>query len=172
MQKTIKTSRPRPFREKTDFGMVVSWLIDWVCSKCYGTDKLIYWLIAWLVLLIKINSKLWIDWLIEWLGALCLIDRLIDWLLYSTHVHGDTFLLRIVLFRFFIDRSLSDGLTCVDSALKGCSPLIEKDIIKKVRIFMRSFRQIDLCTQPSYREGIFLFSKLFSKSNLFGNIFK
>ena len=36
-----------------------SWLIDWVYLGCHGTDKLI-------------------DWLTEWLGALSLIDWLID----------------------------------------------------------------------------------------------
>lgn len=53
-------------------------------------------------------------------------------------------------------RSLNDGLACVDSALRGCQVLIEKDIIKKVRIFMRSFRQIDLCTKPTYQQGTVL----------------
>ncbi|OQV12758.1 hypothetical protein BV898_12987 [Hypsibius exemplaris] len=50
-------------------------------------------------------------------------------------------------------QSLGEGLTCVESALRGCSPLIEKEIIRKVRIFMRSFRQIDLCTKTTYREA-------------------
>ena len=62
--KTIKTWRPRQFREKTDFEMAINWLIDWVCSKCHGTNKLIDWLISTIN---KINSKLWIDRLIDWL---------------------------------------------------------------------------------------------------------
>ena len=68
------------------FEMAVSWLIDWVYLECHGTDKLI----AWLVRPIKINSKLWIDWWIEWFGAFCSIDWLIDWLRYSTCALGDT----------------------------------------------------------------------------------
>ena len=47
VQKTIRTWRPRQLREKTYFEMVLSWLI------------------AWLVLSIRISSQLWIDWLIE-----------------------------------------------------------------------------------------------------------
>ena len=38
---------------------------------------------------IQINSKLWIDWLIKWLGAFSLVYWLIDWLMYSTHARGD-----------------------------------------------------------------------------------
>ena len=60
-------------------------------------------------------------------------------------------------------RSLNDGLACVDSALRGCQALIDKDIIKKVRLFMRSFRQIDLCTKPTYQEGTILLSLCFFK---------
>ncbi|XP_055341348.1 uncharacterized protein LOC129590244 [Paramacrobiotus metropolitanus] len=50
-------------------------------------------------------------------------------------------------------KSLGAGLSCVDDALRGCSSLIEKPVIKKVRAFMRSFRQIDLCTKDTYREA-------------------
>ena len=50
-------------------------------------DWQVDWLIAWLVLSMKINSTLWIDWLIEWFRAFCLIPN--DWLMYSTGARGD-----------------------------------------------------------------------------------
>ena len=52
VQKTIRTWRPRRFREKTDFEMAGTLSIDWLigcAEECHRTDKLIDRLIAWLV---------------------------------------------------------------------------------------------------------------------------
>ena len=68
VQETVKTWRPRQFREKTDFEMVVSQLIDWLIEcpqKCDETEKLIDWLIDWVYLKVSRNWK--VDWLIDWL---------------------------------------------------------------------------------------------------------
>ena len=85
VQNTIRTWRPRQFSEKTDFEMIVSWLIDWVYLKFHVTNKLIDWLIAWLALSIEFYSKLWIDWLIDWMTWSLLFDWLIDWLIDVQH---------------------------------------------------------------------------------------
>ena len=73
--------------------ILMSQLIDWLIGYTENVTGLTSWLIDWLiVLLIKINSKLWIDCLIEWLGVFCSIDdRLIDWLIeYTENVTGLT----------------------------------------------------------------------------------
>ena len=64
------------FREKTDFEMVASWLIDWVHSKCQGTDKLIDWLND-----LESSVRL-IDWLVDWMTWDLLFDWLIDWCMH------------------------------------------------------------------------------------------
>ena len=64
VQKTIRTWRPWRFRKKTDFEMVVDWLIDWVYWKCHGTEKSIDWLIACSGSVMGLKSRL-IDWLID-----------------------------------------------------------------------------------------------------------
>ena len=72
---------------RTSKKVVVIYILFILCMVRTSTRDIVMLidsLIAWLMLLIKINGESWIDWLIKWFGTFCLIDRLIDWCIALT----------------------------------------------------------------------------------------